>query len=97
MDKQPAIYILASHRNGTLYIGVTSDLVGRVWQHRDHVVDGFTRKYGVSRLVWYEMHGTMEEAITHEKRMKKWNREWKIRLIEQIDPYWNDLWPGLVG
>ena len=97
MDKQPAIYILASHRNGTLYIGVTSDLVGRVWQHRDHVVDGFTRKYGVSRLVWYEMHGTMEEAITHEKRMKKWNREWKIRLIEQINPYWNDLWPGLVG
>ena len=97
MDKQPAIYILASHRNGTLYIGVTSDLVARVWQHRDHVVDGFTRKYGVSRLVWYEMHGTMEEAITHEKRMKKWNREWKIRLIEQIDPYWNDLWPGLVG
>ncbi len=97
MDKQPAIYILASHRNGTLYIGVTSDLVARVWQHRDHVVDGFTRKYGVSRLVWYEMHGTMEEAITHEKRMKKWNREWKIRLIEQINPYWNDLWPGLVG
>ena len=97
MDKQPAIYILASHRNRTLYIGVTSDLVGRVWQHRDHVVDGFTRKYGVSRLVWYEMHGTMEEAITHEKRMKKWNREWKIRLIEQINPYWNDLWPGLVG
>ena len=96
MDKQPAIYILASHRNGTLYIGVTSDLVARVWQHRDHVVDGFTRKYGVSRLVWYEMHGTMEEAITHEKRTK-WNREWKIRLIEQINPYWNDLWPGLVG
>ena len=97
MDKQPAIYILASHRNGTLYIGVTSDLVARVWQHRDHVVDGFTRKYGVSRLVWYEMHGTMEEAITHEKRMKRWSREWKIRLIEQINPYWNDLWPGLVG
>ena len=96
MDKQPATYILASDRNGTLYIGVTSDLIGRVWQHREHVVKGFTSKYEVTRLVWYEMHGTMEEAITREKRIKKWNRDWKIRLIEDKNPYWNDLWDKII-
>ena len=72
-------------------------MIGRVWQHREHVVDGFTRKYGVIKLVWFEMHGTMEEAITREKRIKKWNRDWKIRLIEEHNPYWSDLWPGIVG
>ena len=97
MDKQPATYILASDRNGTLYIGVTSDLIGRVWQHREHVVEGFTSKYEVTRLVWYEMHGTMEEAITREKRIKKWNRNWKIRLIEDKNPYWNDLWGEIIA
>ena len=96
MDKQPATYILASDRNGTLYIGVTSDLIGRVWQHREHVVKGFTSKYEVTRLVWYEMHDTMEEAITREKRIKKWNRDWKIRLIEDRNPYWNDLWDEII-
>ncbi len=97
MDKQPVTHILASDRNGTIYTGVTSDLIGRVWQHREHVVEGFTRNYSVIRLVWYEMHGTMEEAITREKRIKKWNRDWKIRLIEEHNPYWNDLWPGIIG
>ena len=97
MDKQPAAYILASDRNGTLYIGVTSDLIGRVWQHREHVVEGFTSKYEVTRLVWYEMHGTMEEAITREKRIKKWNRNWKILLIEDKNPYWNDLWEEIIA
>ena len=97
MDKQPVTHILASDRNGTIYTGVTSDLIGRVWQHREHVVDGFTSKYGITKLVWFGMHGTMEEAITREKRIKKWNRDWKIRLIEEHNPYWNDLWPGIIG
>ncbi|SDQ89831.1 putative endonuclease [Pseudoxanthomonas sp. CF125] len=97
MDKQPATYILASGRNGTLYVGVTSDLIARMWQHREHVVEGFTSKYGVDKLVWYELHGTMEAAITREKRVKKWNRDWKIRLIEERNPYWNDLWAEVIG
>ncbi|HEX7802077.1 MAG TPA: GIY-YIG nuclease family protein [Pseudoxanthomonas sp.] len=97
MDKQPATYILASGRNGTLYIGVTSDLIARVWQHREHVVEGFTNKHRVTKLVWYEMHGTMEEAILREKRIKKWNRAWKIRLIEEKNLYWNDLWERIIG
>ncbi len=92
MEKQPAVYMLASRRNGTLYTGVTSNLVSRTWQHRAHLVQGFTNKYGVSLLVWFEMHGTMESAITREKQLKKWNRAWKIRLIEEHNPYWNDLW-----
>ncbi len=97
MDKQPATYILASNRNGTLYIGVTSDLIARVWQHREHVVAGFTNKYRVTKLVWYEMRGTMEEAILREKRIKKWNRAWKTRLIEEKNLYWNDLWEEIIG
>ena len=75
-EKQPATYLLASERNGTLYVGVTSELVGRTWQHREHVVDGFTTKYAVGILVWYELHGTMEAAITREKQIKKWNDLW---------------------
>ena len=97
MDKQPATYILASRRNGTLYIGVTSDLIARIWQHRRHAVDGFSDRYGVTRLVWYQLHATMEAAITREKRLKKWNRAWKIRLIEESNPYWNDLWTDITG
>jgi len=97
MDKQPATYILASGRNGTLYIGVTSDLISRICQHREHVVEGFTSKYNVTRLVWYELHGTMEDAILREKRIKKWNREWKVRMVEARNPYWNDLWVELIG
>jgi Predicted endonuclease containing a URI domain len=96
-EKQPATYIFASERNGTLYVGVTSDLVGRTWQHREHAVDGFTKKYDIGMLVWYELHGTMEAAIIREKQIKKWNREWKMRLIEERNPYWNDLWFEITG
>ena len=95
--KQPAVYILASERNGTLYVGVTSDLVGRTWQHREHVVDGFTKKYQVTMLVWFEMHGDTQSAIQREKQIKAWKREWKIRLIEESNPYWNDLWTQIPG
>ncbi len=97
MDKQPAVYILASGRNGTLYVGVTSDLVARVWQHRNHAMNGFTAEYGVVNLVWYELHETMESAITREKRLKKWRRAWKINLIETFNPYWHDLWASING
>ena len=97
MEKQPAIYILASERNGTLYTGVTSDLVGRTWQHREHVVDGFTKRYDIATLVWYELHPTMESAILREKQIKKWNRSWKLRLIQEGNPRWRDLWPDITG
>ena len=91
MEKQPCVYMLASGPNGTLYIGVTSDLVRRLWQHQTGEVPGFTRTYGVTRLVWYELHATMESAIIREKRMKKWNRAWKAREIARRNPRWNDL------
>ncbi|HVI58888.1 MAG TPA: GIY-YIG nuclease family protein [Luteimonas sp.] len=97
MEKQPAVYMLASDRIGTLYIGVTSDLVARIWQHREHVVEGFTQKYDVTRLVWYEMHGTMESAIQREKKIKKWNRAWKIRLVEERNSSWRDLWMEILA
>ena len=97
MERQPCVYLLASSRNGTLYTGATSDPVKRTWEHRDHAVDGFTKRHGVTRLVWYEPHATMESAITREKQLKKWNRAWKIRLIEESNPYWNDLWPAITG
>ena len=97
VTKQPAVYILASRRNGTLYIGVTSDLVKRVWQHKNDVLEGFTKKYGVHTLVYCEMHTDMTEAIRREKRLKKWNRAWKIELIEEENPQWLDLWPTLTG
>lgn len=90
--KQPAVYILASQHNGTLYVGVTSDLVQRVWQHREGVIEGFTQKYGVKILVWYELHATMYAAIQREKAIKKWRRDWKIELIETKNPEWCDLW-----
>ena len=94
--KQPCVYILASKRNGTLYVGVTSNLAQRVWQHREHVVDGFTAKYGVDRLVWYELHESMESAIAREKRLKAGNRASKIALIEAGNPEWKDLFPDIV-
>jgi putative endonuclease len=90
-ERQPCVYMLASGRHGTLYIGVTSDLLGRLHQHRSGALDGFTKRYGVTRLVWYEMADTMEAAITREKHLKKWRREWKIELIEQHNPDWVDL------
>ena len=95
--RPPHVYILASARNGTLYIGVTSDLVKRVWQHKASLVGGFTKRYRVHRLVWYEAHSTMESAVLRERRLKKWNREWKIRLIERSNPHWCDLYDMIVG
>ena len=90
-DFQPTVYLLASQRNGTLYTGVTSNLAARIYQHRAGVVGGFTREYGVKLLVWFEQHATMESAITREKRIKKWNRAWKLQLIEAGNPDWRDL------
>jgi putative endonuclease len=92
MIKKPVVYILASHRNGTLYIGVISDLVKRVWQHKNDLVPGFTQRYRVHRLVHYEMFETMVEAITREKQLKGWHRAWKLQLIESENPEWQDLW-----
>ena len=89
--KQPAVYILASKRNGTLYIGVTSNLANRIEAHRAGAVEGFTKEYGVNLLVYFELHAEMYEAIQREKRLKKWNRAWKIRLIEETNPDWTDL------
>jgi putative endonuclease len=92
MTKQPAVYILASQHSGTLYIGVTSNLVQRIWQHRSDLVAGFTREHGLHRLVWFEMHESMYAAITREKQLKKWNRAWKIDLIRTHNAQWRDLW-----
>ena len=97
MERQPAVYILASIRNGTLYTGVTSSLVQRAWQHRESTHEGFTARYAVRRLVFYELHGDMEHAILREKRLKKWNRAWKVRLIEERNPEWLDLWDEILG
>ena len=95
--KQPAVYLLASERNGTLYVGVTSNLIQRIWQHREGVVGGFTSEYSVKTLVWYELHVTMESAIRREKALKKWNRGWKLKLVEERNPEWIDLWPEING
>ena len=92
----PCVYILSSRRNGTLYIGVTSNLIQRVWQHRNDFVEGFTKRYGVHTLVWYEIHGTMDSAITREKVLKNWKRSWKIELIEKDNPTWRDLYSEIV-
>ena len=92
MAKQPAVYILASKRNGTLYIGVTSNLIQRLWQHRNDLVPGFTRQYGVHRLVFFELYEEMSDAILREKQLKKWKRTWKLKLIEADNPDWQDLW-----
>lgn len=93
--KMPCVYMLASKRNGTLYVGVTSDLVRRVWQHRSELAEGFTKRYGVHRLVWYEVHETMESAILREMALKRWNRAWKIRLIQETNPAWKDLYDAI--
>ena len=92
-----AVYMMASRKHGTIYIGVTSRLPSRVFEHREELVDGFTKKYGVHRLVWYEPHESMIAAIRREKRIKKYPREWKINLIERENPNWDDLFPALVG
>jgi len=94
--KQPCVYILASQRNGTLYTGVTSDLIKRVWEHKNDQAEGFTKKYAVHLLVYFEQHEDMNAAITREKQIKKWNRAWKLRLIEEKNPNWNDLYETLI-
>ena len=96
MDKQLAVYILASKRNGTLYTGVTSDLRKRIWEHKNDLVEGFTKKYQVHLLVWYEIHETMESAILREKRIKQWKRLWKLRMIEGYNPTWQDLYHSII-
>ena len=89
---QPCTYILANRRNGTLYVGVTSDLNRRVWEHKVDVTDSFTNRYGVHTLAYAEFHATMEEAILREKRIKSWRRAWKMKLIEEANPTWRDLY-----
>jgi putative endonuclease len=96
VNKQSAVYILASKRNGTLYIGVTSDLIKRIWEHKNNKVDGFTKRYGVHLLVWYEIHESIESAIEREKQLKEWKRKWKLELIENINPNWQDLYYTIV-
>lgn len=96
MDKQPCVYILTNKKEGTLYIGVTSHLVQRIWQHKNNLVAGFTKKYNLHSLVYYEFHEAMEVAINREKQMKKWRREWKENLIKKDNPEWNDLWVDIL-
>jgi len=91
MEKGGFVYIMASRRNGTIYIGVTSDLPKRVWEHKEGIIEGFTRKYGCKTLVWFEKHDTIEAAITRERQMKGWKRAWKLRVIEEKNPDWDDL------
>jgi putative endonuclease len=88
--------MLASQKNGTLYIGVTSDLAKRVWEHKNNIVEGFTKEYRVHQLVWFELHKSMESAILREKRLKEWKRKWKLALIERTNPNWQDLYPKIV-
>jgi putative endonuclease len=95
MDRQSYVYLLASKPYGTLYIGVTADLLQRVWQHREKIEDGFTKRYGVTQLVWYEVHEDIMAAITREKQLKEWKRAWKIELIQKTNPYWRDLFEDI--
>ena len=95
-DWQPCVYLMASRKYGTLYVGVTSNLPERAWQHREGIIAGFTKKYGVKLLVYYELHATMEAAIVREKQIKEWRRAWKVELIESMNPEWRDLYDDLV-
>jgi putative endonuclease len=96
VEKQPCVYILASRRNGTLYTGVTSDLVKRVYEHKNDLADGFTKEYQIHHLVYFELHADMIAAITREKQIKKWNRAWKLGLIEKNNPEWKDLYETII-
>lgn len=96
MSKLPCVYILASQRNGTMYVGVTSDLIKRIWEHKNDVLEGFTKHYAVHNLVWYEPHETMISAIAREKAIKEWKRRWKLELIEHSNPEWRDLYDELL-
>jgi len=95
--KQPCVYVMASGRNGTLYVGVTSDLVGRVHQHRCSVVEGFSHRYDVHMLVWFEQHESMYAAIARERSIKEWRRAWKLSLIESTNPHWRHLYPDIIA
>ena len=95
-QQQPCVYILASKKNGTLYVGITSNIIRRVYQHKYSLIDGFTKKYGVKRLVYYKLHKKTISAIEREKRIKKWKRQWKINLIEKNNPNWGDLYLKIV-
>ena len=95
-ERIPCVYLLASQRNGTLHVGVTSSLPGRIWQHKNNQADGFTQRYHAHTLVWYEVHGNMESAIMREKAIKEWKRKWKIDLIESMNPTWRDLYPDIL-
>ena len=97
MDRQFYVYILASRPYGALYVGVTSNLAARIWQHREGMTDGFTKRYGVRRLVFFEVHSTALAAITREKRLKHWPRDWKINLIERDNPRWDDLFDAIAA
>lgn len=97
MTKHPCVYILASQRNGTLYVGVTSNLLKRVWEHRNGVVSGFTQRYQIHHLVYFEQAADMLSAISREKQLKRWKRQWKINLIEQTNPAWDDLYTALAA
>jgi len=96
MDKHFYVYILASRKHGTMYIGVTNDLIRRIYEHKEKLVPGFTRDHDVHKLVYYELYDDPESAITREKRLKKWKRDWKIELIERDNPHWDDLYPALI-
>jgi putative endonuclease len=97
VNKPGYVYVLASERYGTLYVGVTSDLIKRVWQHKEGLVEGFSKQHNVKRLVWYESHEDIRAAIEREKQIKKWNRAWKIELIQKQNPKWDDLYDSLLG
>jgi len=96
MERQPCVYILTNKRNGTLYVGVISDLIKRIWQHKNKLAEGFTRKYGLDKLVWYEVHESMISAIRREKAIKFWKRRWKLRAIETMNPDWRDLYEEII-
>ena len=95
-EKQPATYILANKKKGVLYAGVTSNLVKRIWEHKQHLADGFTKKYHLHKLVYFELHEDMLEAVVREKQIKKWRRDWKVGLIERENPEWRDLYNDII-
>jgi putative endonuclease len=97
MGRVYMVYILASRKNGTLYVGVAGSPVGRIWQHKSEYFEGFTKRYGVKRLVWFELYGDPQSAIAREKHLKEWQRAWKIRLIEETNPDWRDLYADIGG
>jgi len=96
MERNPCVYIITNEQNGTLYIGVTSDLIKRIYQHKNDLADGFSKRYKLHMLVWYEQQVSMETAILKEKVLKKWNRQWKLELIEAMNPDWEDLYSAII-